>query len=354
MAIDASIPLQVKGLQLDNPLDVASKVMSMKQLARQGQMQDRQVAEEEDIRNAFRKNVIVGEDGKTTLNKPAVLSDLYKKNPAKAIEAEQQFKKMDEQEAEAKLKQVTQQTEVAKQLAWSISDPVSYEQARQTGLKLGLPNADKLPAQYPGDGFIQQMQMRTLTASEQLAQQWKQKEFQQKEREISGKKAGGESLPLDAKKTVETLSVKNANKISIKNQIDAVIAKWPTLTDSQRLQQGNELIKTLNSKENSDAVGVEEVNRLAAKLQFAKGNLFNDKPMQFGRDLEGFFDDVQVTASTIGTAVESNQKVIDKTMGRKSAAPKFEPDVEAYAKKYNISNEQAAAIKAQRTQTAGQ
>lgn len=204
MAIDPSIPLQGQGIKLENPLDAMSKVATLKQLARQGKMQDQQMAEEESIKNAFKKNVVVGPDGKEALNKPAVLSDLYKTNPAKAVEAEQTFRQQEQQQKDAELKQALQQTEMKKQIAWSMKDEQSYLAGREQALKMGLPGAETMPAQYPGPGYIQQMQMGTLTAAEQLAQQWKQKEYQQKEREIGAKAAtakakSGKMTPTQAK-----------------------------------------------------------------------------------------------------------------------------------------------------------
>lgn len=61
--LDTSIPLQVKPIQFDNPVDSASKVMMLKHLALQGQMQESQLA------NAARQQ-----------QEQQTLADIYKRN----------------------------------------------------------------------------------------------------------------------------------------------------------------------------------------------------------------------------------------------------------------------------------
>lgn len=139
--------------------------------------------------------------------------------------------------------------------------------------------------------------------------------------------SGTESLPLDKKKMIETLATKNASKISIKNQIDAVTNNWDNLTDDQKVAAGRQLLKTLNSTEGADAIGVEEAGRLGGKIEFALGNLFNSNPVQFGRDLEGFKTQAENISKAISTAIKSNQGEIDQAFGRKTAAPKLETQI---------------------------
>lgn len=126
----------------------------------------------------------------------------------------------------------------------------------------------------------------------------------------------GENLPLDQKKMVETLSSKNANKIAIKNQIDAVMSNWDNLSEDQQVAAGRQLLKTLNSTEGADAIGSEEAARLGSKLEFAMGNFANSNPTQFGRDLKGFAEQARNTSKSIGNAVGMNQGQIDSIMGR--------------------------------------
>lgn len=141
-----------------------------------------------------------------------------------------------------------------------------------------------------------------------------------------------EALPLDSKKMVESLATKNADKIGIKNQIEAVLNNWDNLPDDQKVFAGQQLIKTLNSAEGKDAVGVDERRVLAGKLEFAKGNFTNSNPTQFGRDLIGFKTQAENVAKSMGTAIKSNQGVIDKHLGRKSFATEEPPADEGMKK----------------------
>lgn len=63
-------------------------------------------------------------------------------------------------------------------------------------------------------------------------------------------------------------------------------------TAGEIVQIGQSLLKTLNDTENSDAVGAEEVKRLAAELQ-PFGVMTANKVIQVGRDLPGFVERVR-------------------------------------------------------------
>ena len=66
-----------------------------------------------------------------------------------------------------------------------------------------------------------------------------------------------------------------------------------------------------------------------------------------GRDVNDFKTQVETMSKGLGTAIQSNQSVIDKSMGR--GVKKYSPDVEKYAASHGISVEQAQQIKDQRT-----
>lgn len=124
------------------------------------------------------------------------------------------------------------------------------------------------------------------------------------------------NLPEDKKLMIHDLAKKNAAKVSISNQIDSVMENWDKLSEDQKLAQGRTLLKTLNSAEGADAIGVEEANRLGAKLEFAMGNLFNSNSLQLGRDLEGFKEQAETTGAALKNAIKMNQKIIDESFGR--------------------------------------
>jgi len=137
----------------------------------------------------------------------------------------------------------------------------------------------------------------------------------------SSEKAKFDNLPQDKQEVITGLAKKNASKISIANQIDSVMGNWDSLSKDQKLAQGRQLLKTLNSTEGADAIGTDEANRLGSKLEFAMGNLTNSNSIQFGRDLSGFKDQATITSQSIKDAIKSNQRVIDQNYGRSFSEP---------------------------------
>lgn len=207
MPLDPNIILQGRMPEFVSPVDAMQKAMTMKQLGMQTQAAERDLADSQALKDSFRRNVITNPDGTTTLNRNGVVSDAYQTNPMKAVELDSTFSKQAQEEKDRQLKTITDQTKIAKELSWSITDQASYDQARMTGIKLGLPNAEKLPTQYD-PGFVKQMQMTTLSAEEKLAQHNKQREFDQKntelgikhdENRIKREQVGGEKIDKLAK-----------------------------------------------------------------------------------------------------------------------------------------------------------
>lgn len=123
-------------------------------------------------------------------------------------------------------------------------------------------------------------------------------------------------LPAEDQEVVKDLAKKSASKIAIANQIDAVMSKWDSLSDDQKLGQGRQLLKVLNSTEGADAIGAEEAKRLGTKLEFAMGNFTNSNPTQFGRDLKGFAEQARITSQGLKSAIKANESEIGRRYAR--------------------------------------
>lgn len=139
-------------------------------------------------------------------------------------------------------------------------------------------------------------------------------------------------LAPEDQEIIKDLGKSNAKKLTIANQIESTMANWDKLDEDGKLAQGRMLLKVLNSTEGADAIGAEEAKRLGAKLQYAMGNFFNDNPVQFGRDLEGFKADALQQIENIRGAIKANEGEIDKRYGRPAvikppgdAAPPAQP-----------------------------
>jgi hypothetical protein len=160
-----------------------------------------------------------------------------------------------------------------------------------------------------------------------------------------------QQLPMEDQEVVKDLSKKNASKIAIANQIESVMSGWDRLPDDQKVMQGRQLIKVLNSTEGADAVGAEEAKRLGGKLEFAMGNLFNSNPIQFGRDLPGFKDQASGTAKAIRGAVSANEGEVDaryRKAGIRSGPSNRVPLDSASSNAHPMDSEAVAWAKANR------
>jgi len=120
-------------------------------------------------------------------------------------------------------------------------------------------------------------------------------------------------LSPENQEVAKSLAKSNANKTSIKNQIDATVAQLndPELDDDQKITIGRSLLKTLNSTQGADAIGVEEAKRLGNFLEFKVFNLTQPGSM-FGRDIDEFTKQAELTSQAIGDAVQTNQQQIDQ------------------------------------------
>jgi hypothetical protein len=152
--------------------------------------------------------------------------------------------------------------------------------------------------------------------------------FQEK---LGGEKKRFERMPEDQKELVTGLSKKNANKVAIASQIDSVtkILDDDSIGEDQKLMQARQLIKTLNSSEGQDAVGVEEAKRLAGMIEFRLFNL-TEPGAVFGRDLKGFTEQAKTTSSALKDSITTNQGLINKTMGRGEG---YQSPIDSFAKK---------------------
>ena len=187
MALDSSMIMQGQAPQIQNPMDIAAKAMNLRDMVRQGEMQDYQLqkarqadSDDRQMRDIFSRNVKQDPTtGETSLDRKGVLADLYKVAPTKAMDVQQTWQKQDlensKADREAKKAQIElqlKQVGLAGQLAGAMTDQQSYDQMKAYAQQLGLPNVDKLPAQFD-PAFVHRLQTMSMNAKDQLEQQWK-------------------------------------------------------------------------------------------------------------------------------------------------------------------------------------
>jgi hypothetical protein len=318
MSLDANIILRGRGVDTGEMFDSAQKGMNLRQLMNQAQQQEAAQAEQAQLQQAVRQNVVVGPDGQKSINHQAVSQQMMGVNPLAA-------QKYEREQRAAKLAELKSDVET-KNMLFGAATVETWPQLLEQSKKLGLSGADKLPATIT-QPELDKMKMQGLDYAKQIDYAEKQSRFEfekQKHRDDmnlkwaeSGRKSkGGEALPIDSKAVVTTLSTKNANRLSAVNQLQSALDGMAGKSESEKLAAYNMLLKVMNSPDNPDAVGKEEAERLAAKLEFAKGNLLNNKPLQFGRDIEGFEKDINNYIQNLKSATVKNKSEVDRLMGR--------------------------------------
>lgn len=159
MPLDPNIILQGRSVQINDPLEVAQKAMSLKNLGMQNQALERQQEEAANMSSLLKKHTVQTPDGRAQVNRGAALSDLYKVNPQKAMELERTWKSQD-------LDTLKTNTGLAKELAFGAT-PQNWEMTLSKAREYNLPGADKLPQQF-SPGFIENWKMATLSGEEQV------------------------------------------------------------------------------------------------------------------------------------------------------------------------------------------
>lgn len=164
----------------------------------------------------------------------------------------------------------------------------------------------------------QQLELQKQNVNSQIKTRDQQVNINKSKAANAGRRASGDITKLapDERKLVESLSTKTANQIAIKNELDSFISQYDSLNDKEKITQGRALLKTLNSTQGADAIGVEEARRLGSALEFSLVNLNNPNPLQLGYDLKGFGTQVRQTRDKINETIKRNQFEIDKIMKR--------------------------------------
>lgn len=124
------------------------------------------------------------------------------------------------------------------------------------------------------------------------------------------------SLPEEERDVVKGLAKANADKISIANQISGALKVLddPNVSKEQKIAQGRQMLKVLNSTQGKDAVGAEEARRLGSYLEASFGVNWNSPRAvgDFGINLQGFREQAALTNKTLIDSVNSNQAEIQK------------------------------------------
>jgi hypothetical protein len=146
------------------------------------------------------------------------------------------------------------------------------------------------------------------------------------------------ALPPFAQEEIKILANKSANKIDIASQMDSELKKFKEAYEkgdqTQALKAGEGMLKLLNSAQGSDAVGAEESERLGSLLKYQIFN-FTGSGNFFGRDLEGFYEQVSSKSNALKDSVAANKRRIEEIYsgGYKNEIPQTEEPLSAFGSK---------------------
>ena len=124
------------------------------------------------------------------------------------------------------------------------------------------------------------------------------------------------ALPKEKQEQIDAHGKTLAKAQTVAIQLDELHKQLidPKMDAGQKLAIAQEQVKLLNSSLGADAVGAEEVKRIAAYLDF-KPNFV--KGMKVGPDLEGFANQVASAKQRQDGLITGTQGLIDKAYGRK-------------------------------------
>ena len=147
MAIDTSMygqnPVNQGMDAFSNVMSNAANMMKLSQLARTNQ-------EQQAVKDAFKNNVVQGQDGTPQVNQSGLMSDLAKASPEAFMQYQSQLANQAKARQEMQLSQLNlhkQQLEMMGQVAGSINDQPSYERGLQLLKQNGVDVSDA-PPQY--------------------------------------------------------------------------------------------------------------------------------------------------------------------------------------------------------------
>jgi hypothetical protein len=113
-------------------------------------------------------------------------------------------------------------------------------------------------------------------------------------------------------KLVEKDAEKYVNRLQAIDKLDGALQSWSAAAnEEQKVQIGQTILKMLNDPENSDAVGAEEVKRLADELQPYSAWSAKGRP-RIGRDLPAFQQKVELLRQRLLNSAKSQFDRIDQ------------------------------------------
>lgn len=373
--------------------------MNLADLANQNQMQRQQMNDDKATRSAFQNNMTTDENGRPTLNRAGVLSDLTKAGLGqKAYDMQRTWNAQDLQQRQAQIDMHMKSAEAFGQIFGGVKDQPTpelkqkaWDQAMPVAEKLGLVDPNNHPKQYD-EAYLNGMLGQVMSFKDRLAHQEKSQQLG-----IDQQKANAETDSVNVKK--QDLALQRQKLYGGSGQGPGQMAgKTGATLDPATLVP-------INVPEHHQAKAFEEIkdaqniSALAPKIlaAFDKGSSRNpNEALQGQREFEGLinttvkeqegtarqaaFDSIHKKMTPSGLLAlpgenDAKRQTVIEYLKSKGSAPtakaygidlskypstsvsdtsqnnssKAPSDVEQYAKTHGLTVDQAQAIKDQRT-----
>ena len=119
-------------MQAPDILGSVQRGLSMREMIDQRANQKKQMAEQEQIKQAYAKNLIQGENGSVSYNRGGLMSDLVKSGAGReAMAMQDRFSQADARERKIANEQDLKEMEMFARIAPSIKDQISFEKGKQ-------------------------------------------------------------------------------------------------------------------------------------------------------------------------------------------------------------------------------
>ena len=155
-----------------------------------------------------------------------------------------------------------------------------------------------------------------------------------------------EQLPKEQEKAVGTITQASANLIPIQNELAAAldVLNDPNKSEEEKMQTGQNLVKTMNSTQGSDAVGADEARRLAQELEGNIGDIASaaGKSGAGGAALGGIVPAIgPIAGGTIGFIGGGLITAIEKAS--QPGGIRLGPDIESFTQRTTLVAEKLKA-----------
>lgn len=167
-------------LQGPDFLGNAVRMMSLKQMMQDNSQQSKAIAENEALKGAFGQGIKQDASGKQYIDQNATLSALAKVNPVKAYEQQKIFEAEDIKKQKTDLENKIQKIDLAGRLLSGVNDQESFDKALATGQKFGFDTSQL--GKYYDPNLVKRFQTMSMTTKENLDAQYKQLDYELKER----------------------------------------------------------------------------------------------------------------------------------------------------------------------------